>query len=161
LVRRPARRDRATTVLTWASSAQYKWLQADLAADTKKCTLAYYHIPLFSSGGRANSSTRPLWQLLYNAHADLVLNGHDHIYERFALQTPTGLSDPTNGIREFIVGTGGADHTSIASVAANSQVRNAATFGILKLTLHTASYSWQFVPQAGKIFTDSGSQACH
>jgi hypothetical protein len=144
-----------------SSSAQYKWLQVDLAADTKKCILAYYHIPLFSSGGRANSSTRPLWQLLYNAHADLVLNGHDHIYERFALQTPTGLSDPTNGIREFIVGTGGADHTSIASVAANSQVRNAATFGILKLTLHTASYSWQFVPQAGKIFTDSGSQACH
>jgi hypothetical protein len=116
---------------------------------------------LFSSGGRAAANSKTFWQLLYNAHADLVLNGHDHIYERFSPQTPTGLSDPTNGIREFIVGTGGADHTSITTVAANSQVRNAATFGILKLTLHATSYSWQFVPQAGKTFTDSGSQACH
>jgi len=144
-----------------SGTPQYIWLQADLAAHPNQCTLAYWHIPLFSSGGRANASTRPLWQLLYNAHADIVLSGHDHIYERFAPQTATAGLDQANGIREFIVGTGGADHSSIASVAANSEVRNATTFGVLELTLHPASYDWQFVPEAGKTFTDSGSQACH
>ncbi len=142
-------------------SPQYQWLQADLAAHPNQCTLAYWHIPLFSSGGRANAATRPFWTLLYNAHADIVLSGHDHIYERFAPQNSTGTLDQANGIREFIVGTGGADHTSIVSVAANSQVRNATTFGILKLTLHPASYDWKFEPEAGQTFTDSGSQACH
>ena len=144
-----------------SSSPQYKWLQADLAAHPNQCTLAYWHIPLFSSGTRASAGTRPFWQLLYNAHADLVLNGHEHIYERFAPQTATGTLDQANGIREFIVGTGGADHTSIATVAANSQVRNATTFGVLELTLHAGSYDWQFVPEAGKTFTDAGTQACH
>ena len=144
-----------------SSSPQYKWLQADLAAHPNQCILAYWHIPLFSSGTRANAGTRPFWQLLYNAHADLVLNGHDHIYERFAPQTATGALDQANGVREFIVGTGGADHSSIATVAANSQVRNATTFGVLELTLHAGSYDWQFVPEAGKTFTDAGTQACH
>jgi hypothetical protein len=144
-----------------STSPQYQWLQADLSAHPNQCTLAYWHIPLFSSGGRANAGTKPLWQLLYNAHADLVLNGHDHIYERFAPQTASAVLDQANGIREFIVGTGGADHTTITTVAANSQVRNTTTFGILKLTLHSASYDWQFVPEAGATFTDSGSQACH
>jgi hypothetical protein len=144
-----------------SASAQYKWLQSDLAAHPNQCTLAYWHIPLYSSGGRANANSKPFWQLLYTAHADLVLNGHDHIYERFAPQTSTATVDQANGVREFIIGTGGADHTSIVAIAANSQVRNASTFGILKLTLHSASYDWQFVPEAGQTFTDSGSQACH
>jgi hypothetical protein len=144
-----------------STSPQYKWLQADLVAHPNQCTLAYWHIPLFSSGGRANAGTRPLFQLLYNAHADLVLNGHDHIYERFAPQTSTGTLDQANGVREFIIGTGGADHTTITTVAANSQLRNSSTFGILKLTLHAASYDWQFVSEAGQTFTDSGTQACH
>jgi len=144
-----------------STSPQYKWLQADLVSHPNQCTLAYWHIPLFSSGGRANAETKPLWQLLYGAHADLVLNGHDHIYERFAPQTANAVLDQANGIREFIVGTGGADHTTIVSVAANSQVRNTSTFGVLKLTLHPASYNWQFVPEAGQTFTDSGTQACH
>jgi hypothetical protein len=144
-----------------STSAQYKWLQSDLAAHPNQCTLAYWHIPLYSSGGRANANSKPFWQLLYTAHADLVLNGHDHIYERFAPQTSTATLDQANGVREFIIGTGGADHTSIVAVAANSEVRDASTFGILKLTLHSASYDWQFVPEAGKTFTDSGSQACH
>jgi acid phosphatase type 7 len=144
-----------------STSSQYKWLQSDLAAHPNQCTLAYWHIPLFSSGGRANANSLPFWNLLYVSHADIVLNGHDHIYERFAPQTPTGAVDPVNGITEFIVGTGGADHTSIATVAANSIVRNASTYGVIKLTLHASSIDWQFVPEAGKTFTDSGTQVCH
>jgi len=144
-----------------SGSPQYNWLKNDLANDKAQCTLAYWHIPLFSSGGRANSNSKPFWQLLYNANADVILNGHDHIYERFAPQTPSGTADSTRGIREFIVGTGGSNHTSIASIAANSQVRNTSTYGILRLTLHSTSYSWQFVPISGQTFSDSGSTACH
>jgi acid phosphatase type 7 len=144
-----------------SGSPQYKWLQADLAAHTNYCTLAYWHIPLFSSGGRANSNSKPFWQLLYNYDADVILNGHDHIYERFGPQDPNGVADSARGIREFIVGTGGSDHTTIVKVVPNSLVRNTDTFGVLKLTLHPASYSWQFVPESGKTFTDSGSRLCH
>jgi acid phosphatase type 7 len=140
---------------------QYNWLQADLAAHPNQCTLAYWHIPLFSSGGRAAANSLTFWQLLYAHHADVILNGHDHIYERFAPQDSTGNADPAQGLREFIVGTGGADHTTIAALAANSEVNNTTTFGVLKLTLHAASYDWQFVPEAGYTFTDSGTQACH
>jgi len=144
-----------------AGSPQGRWLQADLLAHQNQCTLAYWHIPLFSSGGRANSNTRTLWQLLYNNNADLILEGHDHIYERFAPQTSTGAVDPARGIRSFIVGTGGANHTSVVTKAANSEVRDASTFGVLMLALHPTSYDWQFVPEAGKTFTDSGSGVCH
>jgi hypothetical protein len=144
------------------TSPQGQWLQSDLAAHTNMCTLAFWHIPLFSSGGRAASNSQPFWNLLYAAHADVILNGHDHIYERFAPQDPSGNYDPTNGIREFIVGTGGADHTSIATVAANSEVRDTTTYGVLELTLHPTSYDWTFVPDTGSgSFTDSGSASCH
>jgi hypothetical protein len=102
-----------------------------------------------------------LWNALYNNNVDVVLEGHDHIYERFAPQTSTGVLDPVRGIRSFIVGTGGANHTSIEAVAANSEVRDASTYGVLMLTLHPTSYDWQFVPEAGKTFTDSGSGLCH
>ncbi len=144
-----------------ATSPQGVWLANDLKTHTNFCTLAFWHIPLFSSGGRANNNSKALWQLLYDNNADLILSAHDHTYERFAPQTPAGTLDNTRGIREFIVGTGGANHTSIVSVAANSEVRNADTFGVLKLTLHPTSYDWQFVPEAGKTFTDSGTTACH
>jgi acid phosphatase type 7 len=144
-----------------SGSPQYKWLKADLAAHAGQCTLAYWHVPLFSSGGRAATQSLPFWQLLYASHADVVLNGHDHIYERFAPQDPSGQADTVNGIREFIVGTGGANHTSLAIVAANSEVSNTNTFGVLKLTLHSNSYDWEFEPESGKNFTDTGSQACH
>jgi hypothetical protein len=142
------------------NSAQGLWLQQDLAANQNLCTLAYWHIPLFSSGGRANNNTQALWQILYNNNVELVLNGHDHIYERFAPQAPNGSPDTARGIRQFTVGTGGSNHTSLASIAANSLVRNTDTFGILKLTLHPSSYDWQFVPEAGKTFTDSGAASC-
>jgi acid phosphatase type 7 len=144
-----------------SSSPQGQWLEADLAAHSNMCVLAYWHIPLFSSGGRAASNTQSFWQSLYNHNADLILAGHDHIYERFAPQSPSGTLDTVRGIRQLTVGSGGANHTTLASLAANSEVHNVDTFGVLKLTLHPTSYDWQFVPEAGKTFTDSGTTSCH
>jgi chitodextrinase len=143
------------------TSPQGQWLRADLAAHTNFCTLAYWHIPLFSSGGRAISRYRTFWDALYAADADVVLNGHDHTYERFAPQRPDAVADPGRGIREFVVGTGGSNHTSFTTIFANSEVRNSATYGVLRLTLRPTGYDWQFVPEAGKTFTDSGSSQCH
>jgi len=144
-----------------AKSPQGKWLAADLAAHQNQCILAYFHLPLFSSGGRANPNSQTFWNMLYAAGADVVLNGDDHIYERFSPQTPTGASDPQHGITQFTVGTGGANHTDIQGpIAANSVVRNNTSFGVLALTLHATSYSWQFMPATGS-FTDSGSASCH
>jgi hypothetical protein len=102
-----------------------------------------------------------MWEILYNNGVDVVLNGHDHIYERFAPQTPDGELDTVRGIRQFVVGTGGANFTEIESIAANSEVRNNDTYGVLKLTLHPDSYDWQFVPEAGKTFKDSGTTKCY
>ncbi|HEX9516353.1 MAG TPA: DNRLRE domain-containing protein [Streptosporangiaceae bacterium] len=144
-----------------ATSPQGIWLANDLKTHANFCTLAYWHIPLFSSGGRANNNSKTFWQLLYDNNADLILSAHDHTYERFAPQTPSGSLDTSRGIREFIVGSGGANHTSFVTIAANSEVRNASTFGVLEITLHPTSYDWQFVPEAGQTFTDSGTTACH
>ena len=144
-----------------ANGAQRKWLRADLAASSAACTIAYWHRPLYTSGGSlGDAAMQPFWQILYNAHVDIVLNGHDHIYERFAPQNANGGA-ASNGIREFIVGTGGENHGGINSVAANSVVRDTTTFGVLKLTLHSGSYDWSFIPD-GKSgnFTDSGSASC-
>lgn len=143
------------------TSPQYQWLQNDLQTHPNACVLAYYHIPLFSSGGRANQNSKSLFKLLYDNNADLVLTGHDHTYERFAPQTAEGVLDTARGIRSFVVGTGGANHTSFTSTAPNSEVRNADSFGILKLTLQPDRYDWQFIPEPGKTFTDSGTQMCH
>ena len=140
-------------------SPQGRWLSADLETHPSLCTLAYWHIPLFSSGGRANGNARSFWQLLQGAGVELVLSGHDHLYERFARQDADGFADP-NGIRSFIVGTGGKNHTSIAGLMANSEVWNDNTYGVLKLTLHPDSYDWEFVPEPGWSFTDSGSDSC-
>ena len=142
-------------------SPQASWLIADLAAHPNLCTLAYWHIPLFSSGGRTADNTQSIWQILYDKDVDVILNGHDHIYERFAPQTPEGTLDTVRGIRQFVVGTGGANLTDIETLAANSEVRNNDAYGVLKLTLHLDSYDWQFVPEAGKTFTDSGTEKCH
>jgi hypothetical protein len=142
------------------TSPQGQWLQADLAANPRACTLAIMHHPLFSSIN-GSSSVRTLWEQLYAAGADVVLGGHMHNYERFALQNPNGVADPGRGIRGFVVGTGGAGLASFGSgVAPNSEVRNSSTWGVLKLTLHPSSYDWQFVPVAGQTFTDSGSANC-
>jgi chitodextrinase len=144
-----------------ASSAQGTWLVADLAAHANMCTLAYWHIPLYSSGGRANGNSLYFWQALYAAHADVVLSSHDHTYERFAPQDPYAHLDTANGIREFIVGTGGANHTSFVTVAANSEVRDSTSFGIMEMTLHAKSYDWNFVPDTAGGFTDAGTGTCH
>jgi hypothetical protein len=147
-----------------AGSAQEMWLRTDLAASTKQCTLAYWHKPRFSSGTNHGSlaSAQPLWQALYDFHAELILNGHEHNYERFAPQTPTGAADPTNGIREIVSGTGGESHyNDEGTPLANSQVFDGTTFGVLELALGSGSYTWQFIPVAGQTFTDSGSGTCH
>jgi hypothetical protein len=146
-----------------AGSPQEKWLRADLVAHPAACTLAYWHKPLFSSGGtHGNDPTvKPLWQALYEANADVVVGGHDHDYERFAPQSPDGTSDPKRGIREFVVGTGGKSHRPFGPPIRNSELRDATAFGVLKLTLKPGAYEWQFIPEAGKGFTDSGTGTCH
>ena len=146
-----------------AGSAQEVWLRADLAASTKTCTIAYWHHPRFSSGSNHGSSTQSagVWQALYDAGAEIVISGHDHEYERFAPQTPGAAADPARGIREFIVGTGGAGLYSFATPLPNSEVRDNTSFGVLKLTLSDGSYTWEFIPIAGDSFTDSGSGTCH
>ncbi len=147
-----------------AGSPQETWLRADLAASTKTCTIAYWHHPRFSSGTQHGSlsSAQPLWQALYDNGAEIVISGHEHNYERFAPQTPTGMADPTRGIREFVVGTGGESHyNDEGTPLPNSEVFNGTTYGVLKLTLSAGSYTWEFVPVAGGAFTDSGSGTCH
>jgi len=146
-----------------ARSQEGRWLQADLSAHPATCTLAYWHHPLFSSGTvhGNDEEMRPIWRILYAAGADVVLSGHEHNYERFAPQDPSGVPDPQRGIREFVVGTGGESHYPFGAPLPTSEVRNAETFGVLKLTLHPTSYDWVFVPVAGETFTDSGSGACH
>jgi hypothetical protein len=140
-------------------SAQEQWLQSDLRAHPARCTLAFWHEPRFSSGGHGNNPAyQVFWEDLVAAGAELVLNGHDHDYERFAPQTPSGVADP-NGIREFVVGTGGKNLRPLHDPRPNSEARSD-TFGVLELTLHSDSYDWQFVPIAGSSFTDHGSTKC-
>ena len=144
-----------------AGSAQETWLRTDLAANPRQCVLAYWHHPVFSSGVHGNDPTMgDIWAALHEAGAEVVVNGHDHDYERFAPQAPDGSADPA-GIREFVVGTGGAGLRGFGTVRANSLVRSSSAHGVLKLTLRPTSYSWAFVPVAGKTFKDSGSTACH
>src|SRR2546426_141607 len=144
-----------------AGSPQEQWLRAELAANTKKCTLAYWHRPRFSSTGTNNlAAVKPLWDALYAYNADVVVNANYTVYERFAPQSPTAVADSL-GIREFIVGTGGLNLQNPGGARPNSQVRNGTTYGVLKFVLDTASYSWQFVPVAGQTFSDAGSTACH
>lgn len=142
-------------------SPENAWLTADLAQHRNLCTLAYFHHPAFSSA-KGVAMVLPLFQTLYDGGADLVLNGHHHDYERFAPQSPAGVADPARGIREIIVGTGGE---SIARTppgrAANSQVFQASTFGVLRLALHPAGYDWRFLAASADRFTDSGSGTCH
>jgi len=147
-----------------AGSIQLQWLKADLAASAAQCTAAYWHHPRFSSGSVHTNDVRmePAWQVLYDAGSEIVINGHEHSYERFAPQTPWGVLDSAYGIRAFVVGTGGGEGLySFGAIVANSQVRNSSTFGVLKLSLDSAAYHWEFVPVAGKTFTDSGSGTCH
>jgi hypothetical protein len=144
-----------------AGSTQWKWLQADLATNPRQCILAYWHTPRFSSGRQHRTSGRfvPFWTLLEAAGADVVLNAHEHSYERFARQNASGAAD-TRGIRQFVVGTGGAALLPLGTPAGNSEARSNTTFGVLKLVLRAHGYDWSFVPVEGATFTDSGSDTC-
>jgi hypothetical protein len=143
-------------------SAQEQWLRADLAANPTACTLAYWHHPRFSSGMHGSHVEYvPFWNALYEHGAELVLTAHDHNYERFAPQDANGTADSLRGVRQFVVGTGGKSLRSLASLQPNSEVFDGDTFGVLKLTLHSGSYDWEFVPELGGSFTDAGSEACH
>ncbi len=141
-------------------SAQAQWLRSDLAASNSRCTIAYWHYPLFSSGPNGNQGQmRDFWRILHGAGVDLVVNGHDHLYERFAPQNPDGGRDDGRGIREFIVGTGGASLYNFVTTSANSEARISNTFGVLKLTLQSGSYQWEFIPVSGP--GDFGTGSCH
>jgi acid phosphatase type 7 len=144
------------------TSTQGKWLQKNLANTTnKQCTLAYFHEPLFSTGNNIpNPNVKPLWQILYNNGADVILNGHAHRYERYAPLTPGGKTDLQNGIRQFVAGTGGAPGGSEVQQAPGVEVVETGTSGVLKLNLSAGSYSWEFVHIEGQTFTDSGDGSC-
>ena len=103
---------------------------------------------------------KPAWDLLYQFNADLVLNGHQHNYQRLAPLDPAGNIDRTNGIREIISGTGGEGHGQVLT-GPTLEAGNGNTFGVLRLTLRSGSYDWKFIPEAGKTFTDSGTTNCH
>jgi hypothetical protein len=147
-----------------AGSAQDQWLQTDLARNSKSCTLALWHSPRFFSsntiGWTSNASITTLWQRLYAAGVDVVLNGQQHHYERFAPLTPTGTIDQARGIREFNVGTGGESTATPVALAQHSEAVTDA-YGVLKLTLDAGSYRWEFVPVVPDHFSDTGTGSCH
>ncbi|MEH1164298.1 DNRLRE domain-containing protein [Micromonospora sp. CPCC 205539] len=146
-----------------AGSTQEQWLRADLAASSKPCTLAYWHHPLYTSSSdhAPSTATRPLYQALYDYNADVVVWGHNHVYERFGPMNPNGAYDGSRGMRSFVAGMGGADHYGFGTIQPNSEARNNTAFGVLKFTLHAGSYDWQFVPVAGQTYNDSGTSNCH
>jgi hypothetical protein len=144
-------------------SAQYRWLKADLAANPQRCVMAVWHHPRFSSGEDGNNlRVAPLVKLLFEADADLVINGHSHAYERFAPARPNGQVDRERGIRQIVVGTGGAPLGEFEHPRpAHSEVRNRTTYGVLQLTLSWNRFAWEFLPVPGSRFHDQGQGSCH
>jgi len=144
-----------------AGSAQEQWLRADLAANASACTLAYFHHPRWSSSKYGSSTAvAPLVQALYDDGADVMLTGHAHLYERFAPQAPDGTADPADGIRQFVVGTGGKSLYDFGSTAPNSGMRQNWAYGVLNMTLRPNGYDWSFVAAPGAPFTDVGTDVC-
>jgi len=144
-------------------SPQDRWLRADLEANRTLCTLAYWHHPVFSSlKGGGSPLMQHTWDVLYAYGVDVVINGDNHVYDRFAPMNPAGQLDQEHGIRQFTVGTGGSElsKTKWQYVHPNSEVRDSSIWGVLKLTLHPTSYDWEFVPAAGGAFRDAGSAPC-
>lgn len=146
-----------------AGSPQEQWLKADLAAHPTRCSIAIWHRPRFSAAyAEGLPFVEDFWKDLYNAGAELIINGHYHYYERYAPMDPEGKLDNAKGIREIISGTGGAHlETRARTCNGNCQVFDQTTHGLLKLTLHPDSYDWQFIPEPGKTLADSGSTECH
>jgi hypothetical protein len=142
-------------------SAQGRWLETDLKASRVECTLAIWHHPRFSSGEHgSDTSVWPLLDALYRARADVVVNGHDHDYERFGPQDPAGREDKARGLREFVVGTGGAVLRKFPTVVAHSEMRLAGSHGVIRFVLHPTSYEWSFIATSGKV-EDAGIGTCH
>ena len=148
-------------------SEQWNWLKADLEANPRSCTIMYMHHPMFTSDTRAfdtpaiRAALKPLWDLFYANGGDVALTSHSHFYERYAPQDPQGRFDPQRGIRQFIVGTGGRSVYGLGAVEPNSEVRDGRTIGVLGMSLHRGAYSWRFIHEAGRKFTDWGAARCH
>jgi hypothetical protein len=141
-------------------SAQQAWLREDLGSNVVPCVAAIWHHPLFSAGPHGPTTrVRELWRTLYEAGVEIIINGHDHVYERFAPQSPDGSLDARRGMREFVVGTGGAELARITHSQPNLESL-ITTFGVLKLTLRPGSYDWAFIATTGAT-TDAGSDVCH
>ena len=144
------------------SSPQIAWLEQDLERHPDQCSLAYWHDPRWSSGlGGSSFWLDAFWRVLYEHGVELVINGDDHNYERFAPQDPDGSLDLQNGIRQFVVGTGGAGQRPFNTILENSEVQHSGTFGVLKLELYEDHYKWEFLPIEGESFKDSGQDFCH
>jgi len=144
-----------------ASSPQVQWLRRELSEFQGNCSIAIFHRPLFTSGPNGdNPDMRDVWRALHEFNVDVVINGHDHIYERFLPQDPDGRVDNARGIRQFTVGTGGVFLYSIAAIKPNSEVRGV-EWGVIVLTLQTQNYQWEFVPVDGGTFRDAGVGTCH
>jgi acid phosphatase type 7 len=145
-----------------STSAQVNWLKNDLAANPKRCVLAIWHKPRWSSGAihGNTASMQTIWKILYDARAELVISSHSHNYERFKEMNASGAA-ASPGLREIVIGTGGANLHGFGSSLSTSQLRNSSTYGVLRLTLTSTNYSWKFVPVAGKTFTDSSITNCH
>jgi hypothetical protein len=144
-----------------AGSSQVSWLRQDLEANDQNCTLAYWHQPLVASGTNGNSTfVREIWRVLYDYNAEVVLNGHEHRYERYAPMNPNGGFDIARGIVEFVVGTGGAPLYQLRQ-RQPLLLADSSTYGVLKLTLTSGNYAWEFIPIAGQTYRDSGTAACH
>jgi hypothetical protein len=143
-------------------SRQARWLRADLRRSRKRCALAYSARPRFSSYQKGRyQPLEDLFKILYNYRVELLLSGDVHNYERFAPQDPSGRLHPRRGVRQFVVGTGGKNLSQFTQgVRPNSEAQNATTFGVLALRLRPRSYSWQFLPEAGGAYTDSGGGRC-
>jgi hypothetical protein len=143
-------------------SSQVEWLRSDLALHPSLCSLAYWHHPRWSSGAVGNiDEMGTIIQILYDQGVDVVLSAHDHIYERFSPQNPSGALDTERGIRQFIVGTGGATHHDFGTIQPNSEVRDNSSFGVLKFLLYPDGYEWEFLPVKDDPFSDQGSDYCH
>jgi acid phosphatase type 7 len=144
------------------TTPQYEWLHADLAANPVLCTLVFVHNPAFHSGaGGRSQRLKYAFPLMYEMGVDVIVSGDAHHYERFSPMNPEGKLDAERGVRQFVVGTGGASHTALAGRWRTTEVRENTTFGITRFFLRDGGYSWRFVPIAGGTFTDTGDWTCH
>jgi 3',5'-cyclic AMP phosphodiesterase CpdA len=151
-----------STIAMDRDSEQGRWMVRDLGANTKRCTLAYMHHPRFSSGPHSrNPDVEAAFELLERSGVDVVISAHDHIYERLAPMRANGARDDRSGVRQFVVGTGGNGLYRIRAVHRNSERRQTRVYGVLKLTLRSVDYSWEFVPASPTSFRDTGTARCH